>query len=249
MPNSRRKGRVAAVSSNKSWRGQAMGPQPAAIMPGQDPSPEHVGRSPRNDYLLFIERDRDCLSSYQCLLRQQIELFEATEEDVIFSMPGRTNGIVLGQVGIRCRHCPMLPSRRCGTGATSYPTKLDRLYQAALRMAKNHFAKNCQHVPQEVVNKLSAFLKGSKSGSQHGGGMKYWSDGARKLGACEINEMLWLDRSRATNESKATKSSTQSRTKPEPIKQKVKCYPRERVHRNSDNSQRDIEEQCQETLS
>jgi len=181
-------------------QGQAPGSQPqthaAAAMPGQDPPPEHVGSSPRNSYPLFIARDRDCLSSYQCLLRQQIELFEAVDEDVKSTMPGRNKAIVLGQVGIRCRHCAMLPARYRGTGATYYPAKLDRLYQAAQNMAQTHFTKHCRHIPQELVNELSALLQGSKSSA--GAGKKYWSDGARMLGAYEIDEILRLDRSRAT---------------------------------------------------
>ena len=83
--------------------------------------------SGQSAFPLYMPRDKECLSSYQCLLRQQIELFAAGSEDVKSTMPGRNKAIVLGQVGIRCRHCAMLPARHRGTGATYYPAKLDRV--------------------------------------------------------------------------------------------------------------------------
>lgn len=90
----------------------------------------------------------------------------------------------------------MLPSRYRGTGATYYPAKLDRLYQAAQNMAQTHFNKHCRHIPQEVVNELAVLLQGSKSSA--GAGKKYWSDGASMLGVYEDEEILRMDRSRAT---------------------------------------------------
>ena len=152
--------------------------------------------SDANAFPLYRSRDKECLSSYQCFLRQQIELFEAGVEDVKSTMPGRNKAIVLGQVGIRCRHCAILPARYRGTGATYYPAKLDRLYQAAQNMAQTHFTKHCRHISQEVVNELAVLLQGSKSSA--GAGKKYWSDGARMLGAYEDEGILRMDRSRAT---------------------------------------------------
>lgn len=151
---------------------------------------------PRNSdpsaFPLYMPRDKENLSSYQCFLRQQIELFEAGSEDVSSTMPGRNKAIVLGQVGIRCLHCAMLPARHRGTGATYYPAKLDRLYQAAQNMAQTHFNKHCRHIPQEIVSELSRLLQRSKSSA--GAGKKYWSDGARLLGVYETDDILRLDR-------------------------------------------------------
>lgn len=55
--------------------------------------------------VLYMDFDAETLSDYQCLLRQQIEVFEAGPDDVNASAQGRNNPILLGQVGIRCRHC------------------------------------------------------------------------------------------------------------------------------------------------
>ena len=40
----------------------------------------------------------------KCLLRQQIEVFEAGKDDVEGNAQGRNKPTVMGQVGIRCRH-------------------------------------------------------------------------------------------------------------------------------------------------
>ena len=168
----------------------------AAVAPSRLEEATKPRSSDANAFPLYMPRDKECLSSYQCFLRQQIELFQAGPEDVKSTTPGRNRAIVLGQVGIRCRHCAILPARYRGTGATYYPAKLDRLYQAAQNMAQTHFTKHCRHIPQEVVSELSVLLQGSKSSA--GAGKKYWSDGARMLGAYEDEDILRMDRSRAT---------------------------------------------------
>lgn len=62
--------------------------------------------------------DKEQLSEYQILLREQLEMFEATNEDVESSTQGRKKKVLLGQVGLRCRHCVGLPQRARGRGAT-----------------------------------------------------------------------------------------------------------------------------------
>jgi hypothetical protein len=72
----------------------------------------------RNPVLLYMSCDDDSLSAYQCMVRRQIEIFEARTEDVESNAQGRNKPIVLGQVGIRCRHCTgwvysVLRTKRC----------------------------------------------------------------------------------------------------------------------------------------
>jgi hypothetical protein len=66
---------------------------------------------------IYIDYDEEALTDYQCLLRKQIELFEAIPDDVQASAQGRNNPILLGQVGIRCRHCVSLPIKSRPRGA------------------------------------------------------------------------------------------------------------------------------------
>ena len=63
-----------------------------------------------------------------------MELFEVTYEYLTRNAQGRNKPIVLGQVGLRCRHC----SRNPTSGSTLYPTKLIGIYQAAQNIATSH---------------------------------------------------------------------------------------------------------------
>ena len=73
---------------------------------------------------LYIESDERNLSQYQCLARQQIELFESTVEEAGTNAQGRNRPIVPGQVGIRCKHCAKLPPKQRKTGSVYYPNKV-----------------------------------------------------------------------------------------------------------------------------
>lgn len=136
---------------------------------------------------LYLTCDDDSLSEYQCLVRKNIELFEAGVEDVESNAQGRNRPIVLGQVGIRCRHCIMLPPRHRSRGAIYYPAKLQGIYQAAQNLAVAHLGEHCQNVPDDVRSNL-ATLRERKSSA--GGGKRYWADGVRVLGVYEDRDGL-----------------------------------------------------------
>ena len=77
---------------------------------------------------LALSCDEEQLSEYQILVRKQLEVFEAVQEDVDSNTQGRKKQVFLGQVGIRCRHCAGFPLRQRGRGAVYYPTKLQGLF-------------------------------------------------------------------------------------------------------------------------
>jgi len=132
--------------------------------------------------------DHDSLSRYQCIVRKQIEVFEAGQEYVDATAQGRNKPVVLGQVGIRCRHCQMVPVQQRGRGAVYYPSKLTGVYQAAQNMATYHLMgekSGCQHLPEMVRIELLSLNPQKKSKSSAGGGKKYWADGVRVLGVYE----------------------------------------------------------------
>lgn len=85
--------------------------------------------------VLSMSCDTEQLSEYQILVRRQLEIFEATQEDVESNTQGRKKPVLLGQVGLRCRHCASYPLRARGRGAVYYPAKLFGVYQAAQNMA------------------------------------------------------------------------------------------------------------------
>jgi hypothetical protein len=143
---------------------------------------EAVQLSGKPPQLLYMSCDDDSLSEYQCLVRRQIELFEALPEDVVSNAKGRNKPIVIGQVGIRCRHCRLLPPKSRHRGATYYPAKLNGLYQAAQSMASGHLCNHCEHIPHNIRQELLV-LRERKSSA--GGGKKYWGDGVHVLGVYE----------------------------------------------------------------
>ena len=132
--------------------------------------------------VLYMSNDDDALSDYQCLVRKQIEVFEAGSEDVESNAQGRNKPIILDQVGIRCRHCSSIPPRHRTRGATYYPAKLQGLYQAAQNMASSHLCNHCQLIPDNLRQEL-VILRDRKSLA--GGGKQYWADGVAALGVVE----------------------------------------------------------------
>lgn len=140
---------------------------------------------------LYMSCDEEALSEYQCLVRKNIELFEALPVDVESNAQGRNKPIVLGQVGIRCRHCALLPPKKRARGAAYYPSELKGLYQAAQNQAKGHLEKHCNHIPPATRAELLR-LKDSKSSA--GSGKNYWADGVRVLGVYEDRQGLRFEK-------------------------------------------------------
>ncbi|CAJ1966259.1 unnamed protein product [Cylindrotheca closterium] len=137
--------------------------------------------------VVFMDCDEESLSDYQCLLRKQIELFEATTNDVQWNAQGRNKAIVLGQVGIRCRWCANLPTWSRSRGAVYYSATLDGLYQAAQNMAKNHLCKHCRYIPADVRQNLTGLRECKRRAA---GGKKYWAEGAKVLGIYQCEDGL-----------------------------------------------------------
>jgi len=155
---------------------------PVRAPSARDAAGAPVNKKSRSPIILYMDCDEDSLSEYQCILRKQIELFEADAVDASSSVQGRNKQIVHGQVGIRCRHCSHKPISKRQKGSIYFPTKLDRIYQAAQNLSAFHLAENCEHCPGEVRQKI-LLLRERKSPA--GGGKHYWAEGVRCLGVTE----------------------------------------------------------------
>ena len=131
---------------------------------------------------IYTESDDDTISAFQCLARQQIEFFAATEEDVQSNTSRMNKGIVVGQVGIRCRHCAILPSYSRPTAAVYYPRTLDSLYQFGQNLVKNHLCASCQLIPESTKKKMEELSEVRRRGK---GGREHWSSSAKALGVVE----------------------------------------------------------------
>ena len=192
----------------------------AATSPGsRRGGPGAAGREPIH---LYMTCDDDDLSPYQCLVRKQIELFEATEEDAESNARGRNRPIVVGQVGIRCKHCKILPPRKRERAAIYYPSRLDRLCKFSnmrnfclvcfflygrlttfLTFSLVHIDQAGQtmastHLGQHcrhIPEHLRAELSRLREGKSAAlAGRKYWSDAARALGVYEDDGRLFFER-------------------------------------------------------
>ena len=132
--------------------------------------------------LLYSESDDTTLSAYQCLVRQQIEMFEATEDDVQFNISKMSKSVVRGQVGIRCLHCASLPEYSRPKAAVYYPRTLDSLYQFGQNMVKNHLCVTCESIPEETKKALIALQQARRRGK---GGRERWAQAARQMNVYE----------------------------------------------------------------
>ena len=136
---------------------------------------------------LFLDFDSETLSEYQCLLRKQIELFEAGPEEILASAQGRNSPILLGQVGIRCRHCARAPVLHRSRRFAYYSKSMDGLYQVAQNMSKEHFVTTCQFIPPIEQHRLAALQQGNRRAA---GGKEYWRQALRVLGVYEDGPLM-----------------------------------------------------------
>ena len=136
---------------------------------------------------LYLEQDEDNLTDYQILLRKQIELFEAGPDDIRGTAQGRNTKILLGQVGIRCRHCAPFPKAARPRGAVYYSQTIDGIYQVAQNMSKVHLCNRCNRVPPDVRQKLRSTRNENQRAS---GGKQYWADCIRSMGVYEDGRAL-----------------------------------------------------------
>eukprot|EP00934_Nitzschia_sp_Nitz4_P001652 Nitzschia sp. Nitz4//scaffold43_size134323//82888//84378//NITZ4_003309-RA/size134323-processed-gene-0.58-mRNA-1//-1//CDS//3329551978//1652//frame0 len=162
-----------------------LSPVPRNQFPVQPGQYQQVPVSRPRGIPLALSCDGEQLSEYQILVRQQLELFEASIEDIQSNTQGRKKQVTLGQVGIRCRHCAMNPLRQRGRGAVYYPTKLQGVYQAAQNMASSHLCESCQSIPPNLKLAIRALRERKDSAS---GGKRYWADGCRTMGLYETED-------------------------------------------------------------
>ncbi len=104
-----------------------------------------------------------------------------SEEDA--KSRGRNTAIYAGQVGIRCKHCASTPANYRFKGSSYFASTMKGLYQAAQKMAVNHFPSNCRLIPESVKDSIKVLKKNRRRAT---GGKRYWAEGARILGVREV---------------------------------------------------------------
>jgi hypothetical protein len=145
--------------------------------------------------MLAHPQDSINLTSHQCFLRYQIEIFEATEDDTTTHTRGRNKSVRLGQVGIRCRHCAHLPSVRRQKGSTYFPATLLGVYQAAQNMSSTHLQCGlCTEMTDRTRQEFANLIPSKNNSSK--GGRVYWAQHARLMGLVDTDEGIFLMGSR-----------------------------------------------------
>lgn len=130
--------------------------------------------------LLSLPMDKASLSETLCIVRENIEVFTATQADVDAPAPGRKHSVSVGQVGLRCIHCrhTVKNSDRVKRGVC-YPSSIKRIYRTVIDMKLDHFAL-CKFVPQSLKDRLDE-LKSVHTRST-GTTMQYFIRAAHMLG-------------------------------------------------------------------
>jgi hypothetical protein len=146
------------------------------------------GGSERRVVPVSLPSDRETLSEYQCLLREQIVFFEATVDDIEATAQGRNKPIKVGQVGILCKHCARLAPGYRPRGAVYFPARLSGIYQAAQNQATNHFSESCRTIPEPL--RVRAMMLKEQKTVVLGGGKQYWARAAELTGVVETENGL-----------------------------------------------------------
>ena len=153
-----------------------------------------VGFSPVDGFPLSLPQilgrpdDAPNLTNHQMLLRHQIEIFEAAEEDSTTHTRGRNKPVMRGQVGLRCKHCKHLPVLQRQKGSTYFPNSLMGIYQAAQNMNTVHMQCGlCTEMPEEVKRQFIYSMCNTRV-HQSGAGRHYWARAAKKLGLVDTEK-------------------------------------------------------------
>lgn len=141
--------------------------------------------------------DKNLLSSYQATLRQSLEFFLASEQDIESSQKGRKRKIQVGQVGIRCRYCAHLHPALQTNGACTFPRSKESIYMCAQNIAMAHMVVSagrqqdaCSCMPEDI---RQALIEKKAKQSASAVGSDYWANKGCVCNLKEENGALWLE--------------------------------------------------------
>jgi hypothetical protein len=159
-----------------------------------------IAPKPAGILLLAQPKDAKVLSPLHVFVRQQVEVFTATNADIAQPAPGRKNRIQLNQVGLRCIHCRDLPPRDRVKRAVCYPSSVGRVYHSVSDMKFDHFS-HCKGQPEEIRlkfqdlkddSKQKLHKKSSKSQIYSSSTAQYYHDSARDMGMVDGSGGLFM---------------------------------------------------------
>merc|ERR1712224_655202 len=99
----------------------------------------------------------------------------------------------LGQIGIRCRHCKVLPVSRRKRGSVYFPRAVEGFYQAAQNMNSTHLQTGeCPMMGDELRKEFASLI--ATRGISTGAGRAYWAKQAIALGLRNTEDGIAFDR-------------------------------------------------------
>ncbi|KAI2507496.1 hypothetical protein MHU86_6988 [Fragilaria crotonensis] len=138
--------------------------------------------------VLAQPEDSSALNALHVFVRQQIEIFAASSNEMAQPAPGRKIAIRLNQVGLRCIHCKDLPPKDRVKRATCYPSCVGRVYHSVSDMKFDHFP-NCKGLSAQLKAKFDALRAEGKRGGERrstsgssSSTAQYYHDSARRMG-------------------------------------------------------------------
>jgi hypothetical protein len=158
--------------------------------------------------ILCLSDDSLKLSEHQVLLRQQIEVFRASEDDIATHTRGRNKPIAINQVGIRCRHCAHLPISKRQRGCAYFPATTVGLYQAAQNMSTTHIQCGlCSEMPESLKTQFAKLL--GRKNICSGAGRKHWAKRAEILGLLDTDDGIRFHKDTPRQKDKARHPQSQ----------------------------------------
>jgi len=176
--------------------------------------PSHVTLLEPAKTLLSRAEDVGVLSPLHVFVREQVEVFTATQVELSQPSPGRKNPIQANQVGLRCIHCRHLSWNDRIKRAVCYPTSVGRVYNSVSDMKFDHFS-HCPYMPEEVKQEFEYLKLLTKKSSEtkrvsnngFSSTAQYYHDAARKLGMVDGRGGVFLCHSLVTNPTQEMKTS------------------------------------------
>jgi hypothetical protein len=136
---------------------------------------------------LHLPGDEESLSALHCFMRKYcVEAFSASAQDVATPRYGKSHGrsIVVGQVGIQCKHCKHRPYGQRQERAVCFPSSLKNIYHSIETWQRRH-SLVCEDIPPWAKRAMTDLMGKSRSGA--GGRRQYWEESARRLGLVDTD--------------------------------------------------------------
>lgn len=161
--------------------------------------------------ILASPKDQGYLNPLHCFVRRHVEVFAADKDDIAAPSPGRKHRVLLGQVGIRCVHCAILPQKQRVKRAVCYPPAVNGIYHSVSNMKFDHFG-SCRGLSTEDRAEFTTLRASSgrrgvpqrASKDSSNSTAQYYHDSAIRLGLVDTDQGIRFKDSVVSKSASAT---------------------------------------------